>query len=284
MYLCMCTPDLYFTSTKVLIRLQNKSSKIHSTKEQLLFPSTNTCSGGLHGLGHRHLNTLKQFSTLMFKWKCRQQVKSPVGAGNSTKHWSSLALPSCSSHLLWGASLLGFWSTIFLCCSWCSQKENWGDSMFPSSPAVSRKGISGCSLLAKGDPGWGDRQVRAGSWDTWWSHSVLASFLRLKKGCSVSSSQLSLHTTNIPRILHMKVTEVPLVLTNRHLLQMFLIKSFPYILKFLERDSETKPIPTTAAGCLLATTTLTYPSTAIMRGILQYLTSNNPCSLNEICL
>lgn len=114
MYLCMCTPDLYFTSTEVLIRLQNKSSKIHSTKEQLLFPSTNTCSGGLHGWGDRHLNTLKQFSTLMFKWKCRQQVKSPVGAGNSTKHWSSLALPSCSSHLLWGASLLGFWSTVCL--------------------------------------------------------------------------------------------------------------------------------------------------------------------------
>lgn len=156
--------------------------------------------------------------------------------------------------------------------------------MFGSSPAVSRKGISGWNLLAKGGSGWGDRQVRAGSWDTWCSHSVPTSFLWLKKGCSVCHSQLRLHTRNVPRIPHMKVTEGPLVLINSHWLKMLFIKSFPYISqKVLEGDSEAKPLPKTAAGCLLATTSLTYPRTAIMRGILQYLTNNNPCSLNEIC-
>lgn len=97
----MRTPDLYFTTTKVLIRLLSRSTKIHNMKDWMLFSSTNTCSGGLHRWeGHRDWATLTNSQHLSSgKGKCKQQVKSPVGTGNSTKHHSSLARPSCISHL-----------------------------------------------------------------------------------------------------------------------------------------------------------------------------------------
>lgn len=195
----------------------------------------------------------RQFWTLFSKGICRQQVKSPVGAGSSTKHWSSLALPSCSSHLLLRCFPPGILKHYLLLAAfsnkWCSQKKTWGLQ---------------CSALLQLSPGKAFQDAfcllkvalaeETGNWDTWWSHSVLTSFLWLKMGCSVCNSLLRWHTTNVPRIPHMKVTEAPLVLINRHLLKMLFIKSFPYISqKFLEGDSEAKPLPKTAAGCLSAT-------------------------------
>lgn len=110
MYLCTCTPDFYFTRTKVLIRLQNKSTKIHSTKEQLLFSSTDACSGGFHGGGgHRHWASLTS-SQHSFS-------KGNAGSRRNLQHknidWPRLFHPSlhtCS----WGAFLLGFCSSICL--------------------------------------------------------------------------------------------------------------------------------------------------------------------------
>ena len=88
----MRTPDLYFTSTKVLIRLLNRRTKIHNTKDWLLFSPRNTCSGGLHRWGgHRDWATLTN----------SQQSPSGKGkcTGNSTKHQLSLILSSCISQL-----------------------------------------------------------------------------------------------------------------------------------------------------------------------------------------
>lgn len=95
------TNDLYFTSTKVLIRLLNRSTKIRNMKDWLPFSSTNTCSGGLHRWGgHKDWATLTDPQHLSSgKGKCKQQIKSSVGAGNSTKHQLSLARPSCILHL-----------------------------------------------------------------------------------------------------------------------------------------------------------------------------------------
>lgn len=155
-----------------------------------------------------------QFWTLLFKGKYGQQVKSPEGAVQSTEHWSSLALPSCSSHLLLRCFPPGilkhYLPLAVLSNKWCSQKKTWWlqcSALLQLSPGKAFQ-----DLLAKGGPGWGDRQVRAGSWDTWWSHSVLTSFLWL-------CLQFTAKTTPVPRIPHMKVTQAPLVLINRHLLK-----------------------------------------------------------------
>lgn len=215
MYLCMCTPDLYFTSTEVLIRLQNKSTKIHRAKEQLLFSSTNTSSGGLHGWeGHRHWATLTSSEHSSSKGNTGSRLNPQRVLCNSTEHWSSLALPSCSSHLLLRCFPPGilkhYLPLAVLSNKWCSQKKTWWlqcSSLLQLSPGKAFQ-----DLLAKGGPGWGDRQVRAGSWDTWWSHSVLTSFLWL-------CLQFTAKTTPVPRIPHMKVTQAPLVLINRHLLK-----------------------------------------------------------------
>lgn len=101
-------------------------------------------------------------------------------------------------------------------------------------------------------------------------------FLNIRTAWHASDYSASIHG-------HTKVTEegTP-VLTYSHLLHMLFIKLLPYILlKFLEGDSEAKPSCTTAAGCLLATTSSTYTTTSVMR-IPQYLANNNPCSLNRI--
>lgn len=156
MYLCMCTPDLYFTSTEVFTRLQNKSTKICSTKEQLLFFFYKFMLRWFARVRRTQALSLPhQLSALLFKGKCRQQVKSPAGAGNSTKHWSSLALPSCSSHLLlrcFPPGILKHYLPLaaFINKGCSKRKEKLGVSMFPSSPSDSEKDISGCSLLAKG--------------------------------------------------------------------------------------------------------------------------------------
>lgn len=114
MYLCMCTPDLYLTSTEVLTRLQNKSTKIRSTKGQLLFPSTNTCSGGLHGWGgHRYWATLTTSEHSSSKGNAGSRLNPQwvlAIAQNIDQAWLfHPALHTCS----WGA-FLGFWSTICL--------------------------------------------------------------------------------------------------------------------------------------------------------------------------
>lgn len=149
----------------------------------------------------------------------------------------------------------------------------------------------GISLTAEWHTNTLGRAEGVGAWEAWsWpsdpncccraKHKCCACvhiFLIIRTAWHASGYSASIHG-------HIKVTEVGTpVLTNRHLLQMLFIKSLPYILlKFLEGDSEAKPLPTTAAGCLLATTSLTYTTTSIMRRIPQYLTNNNPCSLNEI--
>lgn len=145
MYLCMCTPDLYFRSAEVLISLQNKSTKIHSTNEQLLFPSTNACSGGLHGwAGHRHWATL---TSSQHSPQREMQAAGYISSGCWQKHKSidqawlfHPALHTCS----WGAFLLGFWSTICLLLllvtrDAAKQKKNWGLQ---------------CSPLLQLPPGW----------------------------------------------------------------------------------------------------------------------------------
>lgn len=94
-------------------------------------------------------------------------------AQNINRAWLILpAFHTCSRD----ASLPGFWNTICLSLFRVTRdaaKEKSGAWMFHSSPAISKKGISGCNFLAKGGPGWGDMQVNAGSWDTRWPHSVL---------------------------------------------------------------------------------------------------------------
>lgn len=117
MYLCMCTPDLCFRSTEVLITLQNKGTKIRSKrknmKEQLLFSSTSTCSGGLHGWGgHRHWATLASSEHSSPKGYADSRLNPQwvlAVAQNIDRAWLfPPALHICS----WGAFLLGYWSTI----------------------------------------------------------------------------------------------------------------------------------------------------------------------------
>lgn len=341
MYLCMCTPDLCFTSTEVLIRLQNKNTKIRSTKERLLFSSTNTCSGGLHGWGgHRHWATLtsSQHSSSKGNAGSRLNLQWVLAIAQNIDRARLFhpALHTCS----WGAFLMGFWSTICLLLLLVTndavkEKKSWGLQCSPllqlspgwnllawaawlrrqagecrqlghpkatlSSYLISatREGMLCLQSTAKAThqeypqrkpwgtatPWAGQRARQPGRPDpdpaiptaSAGQKANVHSFLIIVTAWAAYGHPAPIHS-------HMKVTEVPLVLINRHLLQMFFIKSFPYILqKFLEGDSEGKPLPTTASGCLLATTSLTYTTTAIMRGILQYLTNNNPCSLNEIC-
>lgn len=106
----------------------------------LLFSSTNTCSGGLHRWGgHRDRATLtnSQHSS-SGKGTCKQQVKSPVGTGDSTKHQSSLARPSCFSHLFLRCFPPGFLKHYLplaaLTNKWCSKRKTGGldVSLFPS--------------------------------------------------------------------------------------------------------------------------------------------------------
>lgn len=95
----MRTPDLHFTSTKVPIRALHRSTTIH-IKDRLLFSSTNMCSIGLHRWRGRWdqaaLTNIQHFPS--GKEKCEQQIKPPVGTGNSTKHRLSLALLLCISY------------------------------------------------------------------------------------------------------------------------------------------------------------------------------------------
>ena len=125
----MRTPDLYFTSTKVLIRLLNRSTKIHNMKGWLLFSSRNTCSGGLHRWGgHRNWAPLANTQhSSSGQGKGKQQVKSPVGAGTSTTHQSSLAHPSCISHLFPRCFPPGILKHYLLLAAptntWCSKRK-----------------------------------------------------------------------------------------------------------------------------------------------------------------
>lgn len=220
-----------------------------------------------------------QFWTLFSKGTCRQQVKSPVGAGSSTKHWSSLALPSCSSHLLLRCFPPGILKHYLLLAAfsnkWCSQKKTWGLQ---------------CSALLQLSPGKAFQDAfcllkvalaeETGNWDTWWSHSVLTSFLWLKTGCSVCNSLLRWHTTNVPRIPPHEGDWGTLGVNQQALAQdaVHQILSL-YFTEVSGRRFRSKALTQNSCRMFVSNT-----STAIMRGILQYLTHNNPCSLNEICL
>lgn len=360
----MRTPDLYFTSTKVLIRLLNRSTKIHSMKDWLLFSSTDMCSGGLHRWGrHRDWATLtnSQHSS-SGKGKFKQQVKSPVGAGNSTKHQSSLARPSCISHLFprcFPPGILKHYLPLAVPSNkWCSKRKIRGLDVPPFSSCLHKrhfrmrfackrwpwlrrqaeeckqlgrpmatlssslhffhpcladtwiwlfkKGCSLCNFTAKTTyhkwpqsrtlgssvctTKWHTntlgRAEGVGAWEVWsWPSDPSCCCKAKGKCCSCVHVFLiirtALHASGYPASIHghIKVTEVGTpVSTNRHLLQMFIKSLSCILLKFLEGDSEAKPLPTTAAGCLLATTSLTYTTTSVMRRIPQYLTNNNPCS------
>lgn len=182
----MRTPDLYFTSTNDLYFTAPRSLSDYWTEA----PKSTTWKTGCFFLLQIHaqvvstgeedtrtelpspiLNTYLQAkgnanSRLNLQWE------QPI-AQNINRAWLVLpAFYTCSQD----AFLQGFWSTICLLLLRVTSdaaKEKSGAWMFLSSPAASTKGISVHNLLAKGGPGWGDTQVSAGSWDTWWSCSVL---------------------------------------------------------------------------------------------------------------
>lgn len=149
--------------------------------------------------------------------------------------------------------------------------------------------ISPHHKVAQEHLGWAGHE---GAWEAWSWPSDPNCYCRAQgKCCACVHTFLTIgtawHASGYSASIHghIKATEVGTpVLTYRHLLQMLFSKSLPCILlKFLEGDSEAKPSCTTIAGCLLATSP-TYTTTSVMRRIPQYLTNNNPCSLNEISL
>lgn len=191
MYLCMCTPDLYFTSTEVLIRLQNKSTKIHRAKEQLLFSSTNTCSGGLHGWeGHRHWATLTSSEHFSSKGNTGSRVNPQrvlCKAQNIDRAWLfHPALHTCP----WGAFLLGFWSTIclllFLVTSDAVKRKPGGFSVLLFSSCLQERHFRICLLKVALAEETGRWEQAAGTPD---GHTQF-----LPHFCdSVCNSQLRLH-------------------------------------------------------------------------------------------